>query len=153
MRQTDRSKMWPDDDGRFAVLPDGSKVDLYTQFPSNGVFRLPDLSPVYFLDCFDRSNRFVVSPDLNSVVLLREWAVDNYPTRGGRPMPKAMQFYRAGEEIRSYRASELVENPGKDGFFHTMPWVEYWDGFNPWTTSFRGLNSGEMEVITAPRGL
>jgi hypothetical protein len=143
---------WGADLGRFAILPDGRRLDLYTQFPSNGVYQLPDLKPVYFLDWFDGSNAVAVSSDFKSVLHYRDWAVDTYRVASGRQMPKAMEFYHDGKMIRSYVASELVENPGKGGPFHTVPLPEY-DYWAPWMTVCNRVGSSEVEVVTASRGL
>lgn len=140
-----------DDAGRFALLPDGQKLDLY-RFSSNGVYRLSDLRPLYFLNWFEQSNTLLSSPDLESVVRVCDWAVDTYPWTAGRPMPKALEFYHSGNLIHSYVASELVENPGKDGFFHTIPWPEH--GYNTaWMANCRVMGSNELEVVTASRGI
>ncbi len=145
----------PADRGRFALLSDGRQIDLYTQFPSNGVYRLSGLKPVYFLDWFDGSNSVAMSADFRSLVHVRNWAVDTYRVAPGRHMPKAMEFYRDGKMVRSYVASELVENPGTDGAFHTIQWLGDYpgDSFTPWLASIPIVRGDKLEAVTAPRGL
>lgn len=150
-----RDTNWGPDPSRYAILPDGRRLDLHTQFPSNGVYRLPDLKPVYFLDWFDGSNAVAVSSDLMAVAHIRDWAVDTYRVRPGFRMPKAMEFYKVGKLVRSYAASELVENPGRGGSFHTLKWQgdPNWVAYAPWPASISTINGSKVEVVTVPRGL
>jgi hypothetical protein len=144
------SNRWTDDAGRTATLPDGRKNDLYTQFPSNGVYRLPDLRPIYFLDWFSRSNRFVVSPDLDALALFNIFALHGNLTNSAVPKPKAIRFFKHGAEVRSYLAADLIENP----LALTVPPEEFSSqGFWAWLDSFRRVGQDRLEVVTVRRGL
>ncbi len=150
MSRPARSRRSGDDAGRLQSLPDGRKVDLYTQFPSNGVYRLPDLAPVYFLDWFADSNSFALSPNLEAIADFNIYAVHGNSTRSAALMPKAIRFIKQGVEVRSYLAAELVENP----VGCTVPprydnSIGYWG----WLDSFQLMAADRLEVTTVQRGL
>ena len=149
MRQMTRWPDLPTDNGRYATLPEGRRLDLYTQFPSNGVYQLPDLKPVCFLDWFGRSNQFVLSPDLNSFVWINDFAfIRTVPSITLGAPSKAIRFFHAGKEIRSYMPADLIENP----YFLTLPPAEFSSCiFTAWLGSFQPLSNGELEVITSRR--
>lgn len=145
-----KSRRWTNDAGRLATLPDGRTIDLYTQFPSNGVYRLPELSPIYFLDWFARSNFFAVSPDLDALAKFNIFALHGNLTNSAAPKPKAIRFFRHGAEVRSYLAPELVENP----LCLTVPPAEFSSsGHWAWMDSFRRVDRDQLEVVTVRRGL
>lgn len=146
MARSVRSRRWGDDAGRWQNLPDGRKVDLYTQFPSNGVYRLPDLTPIYFLDWFDDSNSFACSPNLEAIAKFNPYAVHGNPTNAAAPKPKAIRFTRHGVEVGSYTAAELVDNP----VIGTIPFGQY---RLEWLDSFRLTSPDRLEVTTVRRGL
>ncbi len=131
----------------FATLPDGRRIDLHTQFSSNGVFRLPDLQPVYFLDWFDHSNRFVASSDFNSIVRISQSELAPV-----LPVPAVMRFYNAGREIRSYGAGDLIEGFREGPGLNTVSWPDH-VGYTPWLDDFHAMGPNEVEVVTTPRGL
>ena len=144
MRQIRRS---PADAGRIAKLPDGRPIDLYNQFPSNGVYRLPDLEPVYFLDWFEDTNDLILSPDFNAIALINAYALT--PLRRGvaGPQAPAIQILIAGKAIRTHTARELVGDP----LMTTVPWNEF--GARSWVESF-GLATGDQFFVnTAHRGI
>ena len=149
MRQMTRGSDWGMDNGRLAILPDGRQVDLYTQFPSNGVYQLPDLKPVCFLNWFGRSNQFVLSPNLDLFAWINEFALIKTATRITLGAPStAIRFFHAGKEIRSYLPADLIETP----FVLTLPPDEFSSCiFTAWLGSFQLLKNGELEVITARR--
>lgn len=150
MSRPARSRQWGDDAGRWQSLPDGRKVDLYTQFPSNGVYRLPDLAPVYFFDWFADSNSFALSPNLEVIAKFNIYATIGNLTNAAAPKPKAIRFFNQGVEVRSYLAAELVENPVggtvPSGYVSS---IFFWG----WLDSFGLLYGDRLEVKTAPRGL
>lgn len=150
MSQSASSGRWTNDAGRMGTLPDGRKIDLYTQFPSNGVYRLPELSPIYFLDWFSASNRFAISTDLDALALFNIYAVHGNPTNAAVPKPKAIRFFEQGAEVRSYLAAELVENPR--GLTVPLRWFSS-IGFLAWLDSFRHVGQDQLEVVTVRRGL
>lgn len=150
MARSQRSRRWGDDAGRWQKLPDGREVDLYTQFPSNGVYRLPDLTPIYFLDWFDDSNSFACSPNLEAIAEFNRYAVHGNPTNAAAPKPKAIRFTRHGIEVGSYTAAELVELPS--GL--SLPAEEFSSqGYWAWLDSFRLTSADRLEVTTVRRGL
>jgi hypothetical protein len=150
MRLISRAAFWPADSGRFASLPNGRQIDLYTAFPSNGVFRLPDLQPIYFIDWFNYSNRFVWSSNFDSLAFINEFALAEPTPRSHSPSTNALQFYSFGKVSRSYSAPDIVESP----VIGSVP-QDYVNSllFPTWLTSFRLVNNRELEVITAPRGI
>lgn len=125
-------------------------MDLYTQFPSNGVYRLPDLAPVYFLDWFADSNSFARSPNLEGIAKFNIYATIGNLTNAAAPKPKAIRFFNQGVEVRSYLAAELVENPVggtvPSGYVSS---ISFWG----WLDSFGLLAGDRLEVKTVPRGL
>ncbi len=150
MTRPARSRRSGDDAGRWQSLPDGRKVDLYTQFPSNGVYRLPDLAPVYFLDWFADSNSFALSPNLEVIAKFNIYATIGNLTNAAAPKPKAIRFFKQGVEVRSYLAAELVENPVggtvPSGYVSS---ILFWG----WLDSFQLIASDRLEVKTVRRGL
>ena len=150
MSRPARSRRSGDDAGRWQALPNGRKVDLYTQFPSNGVYRLPDLAPVYFLDWFADSNWFALSPNLEGIAKFNIYATIGNLTNAAAPKPKAIRFFNQGVEVRSYLASELVENPVGGTI---PPRDDYSIGYWAWLDSFGLLKGDRLEVKTVPRGL
>jgi hypothetical protein len=144
-----QSRRWTNDAGRLATLPDGRTIDLYTQFPSNGVYRLPDLVPVYFLNRTYESNGLAFSPDFGAIALVNEYALDNSLADASRSAPKAIRFFNKGREVRAYSAAELVENP--TGF--SLAPDDYGRFSRAWLKSFRLVKSDQLEVVTIPRGL
>jgi hypothetical protein len=149
MAMSKRSRIWSGDMGRMATLPDGRRVDVYLQFPTNGVYRLPDLSPVYFLDGYFDSNRLAFSPDFGAIAVVNEYALEYAPATVARPEPKAIRFFNWGEEVRAYSAAELVENP--TGF--SLAPDDYGRFSRAWLKLFRLVKSDQLEVVTIPRGL
>ena len=136
---------------RFATLPDGRRIDLNAQFPSNGVFRLPDLKPVYFLDWYDRSNTFVLSTNFMSLVHVQRSPGGYYTNAAGLQKQKVIQFYDTGREARFYGADDLVEDSEEGHGLNTVRGPEYSED-TQWLDEFRNIGRDAVEVLTVPRG-
>jgi hypothetical protein len=126
----------PDDDGRFAVLPDGQYADLRLEFPASGLYAIGSRTPVWAVDWYGEEGWLVLSRDGRHCVRLNRFGGGGYG-QGVSPT-WAMRFYECGRETKCYETVELVDYPNLMDFT-SADWHHVW-----WKDIDQILVNGQM---------
>jgi hypothetical protein len=138
-----------EDEGRTVTLPDGRKLDMFTAFPSNGVYRLPSLAPAYFLGFYAETNELFLSRDFTKLAVVDEWALAGSFGRQMIPPRPGLKFYDQGILLRTLEVRELVDQLS----MFTIPWAGGGLIYPKWFDSWGQQPGNRIEVVTAERGL
>lgn len=124
-----------EDQIKFPTNRDGTRIEITRDFPSSGIYTLPDRQLIHSIEWFSLSYEVLSSPDLAHIVRVNRFGD-----------PWALKFYTDGIETKSYKLDDLLRHFRK---WYFRPFTT-WDWYNEWVSDYE-LSGTSLKVKTVER--